>query len=90
MTEDDYLEFLFNLTVSKNRLLPAAVTRALAGTALLFIGYRVADWNFRVIMRGMVPAGFTNIPVMPEPDSGEEQRKKIMDYLTRALASGIL
>jgi hypothetical protein len=82
VTEDDYLEFLFNLTERKNELLPAPVSRALAGTALLFIGYRVADWNFRVIMRGLARAGYTNIAVMPPPGD-EKQKDRAQEYLTR-------
>jgi SIR2-like domain len=81
ITEDDYLEFLFNLSANR-RLLPPPVARALGATALLFIGYRVADWNFRVILRGVARAGFENILVMPAPDDGAE-KEKIQAYLAR-------
>jgi hypothetical protein len=30
---------------------------ALAGSSLLFVGYRLADWDFRVLHRGIVMAG---------------------------------
>lgn len=80
VTEDDYLEFLFNLSANK-KLLPPPVARALAGTVLLFIGYRVADWNFRVILRGLARAGFGNILVMPAPD--DEKKEKVQTYLAR-------
>ena len=56
LTEDDYLDFL--VAVSRNQtLLPHQIQRALAGTSLLFIGYRRADWDFRVLHRGLVMAG---------------------------------
>jgi hypothetical protein len=56
LTEDDYLDFL--VAVSRDdRLLPHQIQRALAGTSLLFIGYALADWDFRVLHRGLVTAG---------------------------------
>jgi SIR2-like domain len=55
LTEDDYLDFLVAIAREPN-LLPHPVRRALAGTSLLFIGYRLADWDFRVIHRGLVAA----------------------------------
>jgi hypothetical protein len=53
LTEDDYLDFLVAIAAD-SRLLPHQVQRALAGTSLLFIGYRLADWDFRVIHRGLI------------------------------------
>jgi hypothetical protein len=53
LTEDDYLDFLVNISRDQN-LLPARIQQALAGASLLFVGYRLADWNFRVIFRGLV------------------------------------
>jgi SIR2-like domain len=56
LTEDDYLDFL--VAVSRDEeLLPHEIQRALAGTSLLFVGYRLSDWDFRVIHRGLVMAG---------------------------------
>jgi hypothetical protein len=56
LTEDDYLDFL--VAVSRDsRILPHQIQKALAGTSLLFIGYRLADWDFRVLHRGLVMAG---------------------------------
>jgi hypothetical protein len=55
LTEDDYLDFL--VAVSREpELLPHHIRRALAGSSLLFLGYRLADWDFRVIHRGLVAA----------------------------------
>lgn len=55
LTEDDYLDFL--VTVAREpATLPHHIQRALAGTSLLFVGYRLADWDFRVIHRGLVAA----------------------------------
>ena len=55
LTEDDYLDFL--VAIARDAaLLPHQIQRALAGTSLLFVGYRLADWDFRVIHRGLVAA----------------------------------
>lgn len=56
LTEDDYLDFL--VAVSRDdALLPHQIQKAVAGASLLFVGYRLADWNFRVLHRGLVVAG---------------------------------
>jgi SIR2-like domain len=57
LTEDDYLEFLVRLTKeaeSGERLLPAVIRTALAQNSLLFVGYSLADWDFRVLFRGLM------------------------------------
>ena len=53
LTEDDYLDFL--VSISKDpELLPHHVRRRLTWTSLLFIGYSLTDWNFRVLFRGLI------------------------------------
>jgi hypothetical protein len=55
LTEDDYIDFLVSLVRSENmRLLPSRIQKALTRNAVLFIGYSLADWTFRVIFRGLV------------------------------------
>ncbi len=56
LTEDDYLDFLVAIS-RDDGLLPHQIQKALAGASLLFLGYRLADWDFRVIHRGLVMAG---------------------------------
>ncbi len=53
LTEDDYVDFL--IEISKNeKLLPPVIRASFTGASLLFIGYSIADWNFRVIFRSLV------------------------------------
>jgi hypothetical protein len=55
LTEDDYIDFLVSLVRSENmRLLPSRIQKALTRNAVLFVGYSLADWTFRVIFRGLV------------------------------------
>ena len=58
LTEDDYLDFL--ATISKQgqegrrSLLPARIKEALSGSSILFVGYSLEDWTFRVLFRGLI------------------------------------
>jgi SIR2-like domain len=50
LTEDDYLDFLVNLGRHLD-VVPPVVQGAIAQSSLLFIGYGLRDWNFRVLHR---------------------------------------
>jgi hypothetical protein len=52
LTEDDYLDFLISMSKDQD-LLPARIQEALTYSSLLFIGYRLADLNFRVLFRSL-------------------------------------
>jgi SIR2-like domain len=54
LTEDDYIDFTVSLArrvEKKDPVIPFFVRQALGNTKLLFIGYSLEDWNFRVLMR---------------------------------------
>ncbi|MCP4285190.1 MAG: CHAT domain-containing protein, partial [Gammaproteobacteria bacterium] len=53
LTEDDYFDYLIGVTGNKD-LIPAIVRRALVDTALLFLGFQLDDWNFRVLFRSIM------------------------------------
>ena len=53
LTEDDYFDYLIGVTANKD-LIPPVVRRALADTALLFLGFRMDDWDFRVLFRSLM------------------------------------
>jgi hypothetical protein len=53
LTEDDYIDFIVNLS-SNNNIIPPTIRRLLATSSLLFIGYSLEDINFRIIFRGIV------------------------------------
>ncbi|MEV8632711.1 SIR2 family protein [Streptosporangium sp. NPDC051023] len=60
LAEDDYIEFLTNLAVDgvaeSQRMLPASILAALTRRPLLFIGYSLQDWTFRVFFYGLLKA----------------------------------
>jgi len=55
LTEDDYLDFLVNVSRDQT-LLPPRIQESLTGASLLFVGYGMSDWDFRVLFRGLVMA----------------------------------
>lgn len=88
LTEDDYLDFLVHLS-SDQALLPPVIRSALAGTSMLFIGYSLGDWNFRVLFRGLIGSlgaslGYTSVAVQltpPPADESESGRVNAQRYL---------
>ena len=51
LTEDDYLEFLANMT--RRDVLPKAIEKALQTNTCVFIGYGFADWNFKILFQSL-------------------------------------
>ena len=87
LTEDDYVDFLVGISQQQNKILPAFVQEALAGTSLIFIGYRMADWTFRVLFRGLtnaVESGLRRISVAVQlpPEIPEPKRQHVQEYLS--------
>ena len=53
LTEDDYFDYLIGVTSNKD-LIPEVVRAALVDSTLLFLGYQMSDWNFRVLFRSIL------------------------------------
>jgi hypothetical protein len=99
-TEDDYLDFLVNITgdlnnagplrASKPQMLPLAVRTALRGNTLLFVGYGLRDVNFRVILRAIrrsldSSSEPLNIAVQYAGDDPREMQEYLESYFARIL-----
>ena len=57
LSEDDYLDFLLALAKdfdTEKHLLPLQLRRGLEESSLLLMGFRLADWEFRVLFRGLI------------------------------------
>jgi hypothetical protein len=88
LTEDDYLDFLVNISRDPS-LLPPRIKAALAGSSLLFIGYSLADWDFRVLFRGLITSTESalrriSVTVQLPPASGDlppPTRERVQSYL---------
>jgi hypothetical protein len=93
LTEDDYLDFLVNISrdqaLTQSRILPPRIQEALTGASLLFIGYRLADWSFRVLFRGLVAPMeqslrriSVTVQLLPVPtDAPEATKQQAQNYL---------
>ena len=80
LTEDDYFDFL--IAVTRNETLekasiPRAVSKALASSGLILLGFQADDWDFRVLFRSIVrqPGGLlggdsTRVAVQLSPAEG--------------------
>lgn len=75
LSEEDYFDFLlgFGAEETRRRQLPTEVMAALAGNGLLFLGFRLDDWSFRVLIHairriaGSVRNTYTNVAVQIDP-----------------------
>jgi hypothetical protein len=92
LTEDDYLEFLINVA-SGTHPLHSRIERAIMGTSLLLLGYRLDDWDFRILFHLLLAklnigrsTGRTHVAVQIAPvreEATSELKKKVQDYLDR-------
>jgi len=94
LTEDDYLDFLVNISRRQN-IIPRQIEKALVSTSLLFIGYQLSDLKFRVLFRGLVASlerslRRTSIAVQLNPSAPEiggikpaQVRQYVEEYLAR-------
>jgi hypothetical protein len=88
LTEDDYLDFLVNVSKDAD-IIPSAIQESLAKTSLLFIGYKLADVNFRVLLRGIIgylekslTRSHISVQLMPGGDSvSQNEKEKAQAYL---------
>jgi len=88
LTENDHLDFLWNASREPD-LLPDRIRKALATTSLLFIGYSLTDWSFRVLYRGILRSTHSSIrrtsfAVRLPPVSGAQQ-EAAQGYLEKYL-----
>lgn len=76
LTEDDFFDFL--IATSTYKLMPAVVRGSLTDSALIFLGFRLDDWTFRVLFRlimnldgsaGMRKYSHVGVQINPEEHS---------------------
>jgi hypothetical protein len=88
LTEDDYLDYLFNVAQDPETI-PNRVAMALADTSLILLGYNLQDWDFRVVFRGLIASRRSSrrlmslsIQLTPDPQ-GVENLADAQEYLER-------
>ncbi|WP_328323942.1 SIR2 family protein [Kribbella sp. NBC_00382] len=88
ISEDDYLDFLVRVA-GKQQILPPVIEEALGSRPLLFIGYSLQDWTFRVVFRGLLATvpphqqrRHMSVQLLPDRrDDTEETRAAAQEYL---------
>jgi hypothetical protein len=98
LAEQDYVEFLVNLAKDlgqdARRVVPTQILLALTRQPLLFVGYSLRDWSFRMLFHGFVEAvassqarRHVSVQLTPEADGNDHKtRERAEDYLTRYFA----
>ncbi|MDQ0373954.1 CHAT domain-containing protein [Cellulomonas humilata] len=76
LTEDDYFDFLTGVTRDRE-VVPKSVRAALSASALMFVGFRIDEWDFRVLFSGLMKTeganlrkGFSHVAVQIDPEEG--------------------
>jgi hypothetical protein len=73
--EDDYFDYLVGVTSNKRRI-PDVVRGALSQNALLFLGFKQEDWDFRTLFRflvgqeGGLMASYKHVAAQVDPEEG--------------------
>lgn len=95
ITEDDYFDYLIGVTSNKD-LIHHEVKRMLTDSALLFLGFQLDDWNFRVLYRSIMSQeggnrrkNLPHIAAQIDPEEGrliepERARKYLENYFGNA------
>jgi hypothetical protein len=101
VTDDDYIEFTVSLSQraqGRNAIIPHRIRRALSDTTLLFVGYSLEDWNFRVLMRQIMKQqailrdeqALSLSIQLSDTDIPEEKRAKAQKFLADYLGTSAI
>ena len=77
LKEDDYFDFLRAIGGEQRSAIPKQLLKRLVGTSLLFVGFRLDEWDFRVLFRGLMNlqgeahrAAWKHVAVQLDPEEG--------------------
>jgi hypothetical protein len=91
LSEDDYFDYLIGLIQYKSRI-PKVVPYATANSSLLFLGFQLTDWSFRVLFRLIMSQegssrrkDFAHVAVQVDPEehtliNPQKARKYLEEY----------
>jgi len=87
--EDDYLNYLTDFSRG-DRAFPDWVQRRISSTVLMFVGFNVTHWNFRVLFRILTHLKYSRSPhvavQIPMPSNGidsEKLQRRVCEYLKK-------
>ncbi|SHN66296.1 SIR2-like domain-containing protein [Geodermatophilus obscurus] len=77
LTEDDYFDFLSSVTRNQD-VVPKVVRRRLSDSALMFVGFRLDQWDFRALYRNLMRSEggrrhieYTHVAVQNDPEEDD-------------------
>ena len=90
LTEDNYFDFLIGAT-RDNELIPPVIRRMLTKTSLMFLGFRLDEWDFRVLFRSIMSREgsnfrrkYSHVAVQLDPEEGHNLNpERARHYLQR-------
>jgi hypothetical protein len=94
LAEQDYVEFLVNLArdlgSDDRRVVPLQILPALTRHPLLFVGYSLRDWTFRMLFHGFVGTvadvqrrRHVSVQLAPSTDPNDESGARAEEFLVR-------
>ena len=94
LNEDDYLDFLAAISKDANQtrqILPRYLRKALTQSSLILLGYKLRDWDFRVMFRGLINATpsslrMFNLAIQLDPESTSNRvvsAEQVRNYLEK-------
>jgi hypothetical protein len=98
LSEDDYLEFLTSFSNrDKQASIPHQVLDALVDTSLLFVGFRIDDWDFRVLFRAILSLegsgnlqGYPHWAIQLDPEASFQlDPRQVRSYIERYFGRGV-
>jgi hypothetical protein len=90
LTENDYLKFLVNVSrEQKQNLIPPVIQGAITGGSVLFLGYRLDEWDFRILfhtlanyLENSLTKAHVSVQIVPIGEAATpEQKEKATKYL---------
>lgn len=97
LSEDDYLDFLARIAQDTSQgqpLVPPYLRQALTQASLLLLGYRLQDWDFRILFRGLintVPSSLRKFSLAIQLDPADQQgvvsSEEAKEYLEKYFGS---
>jgi hypothetical protein len=96
LKEDDYFDYMIGVTANKD-LIAGDVAESLTNTALLFLGFRMDEWDFRAFFRSLITsrqggsrrARYVHVAAQISPEEGrninpEGARRYLQSYFQEA------
>lgn len=95
LTEDDFFSYLIGMTEMQSRPRPSFIQERLSDAGLMFLGFRIDEWEFRVFVHllqslqgGKLRGFYKNVAVQVDPEDGRGgDVNRVRRYLEKYFAT---